>query len=415
MKDIRFVLKDYKTSKATTLSVKYQCEDGVMKYATGHTITVEDFTNKKFSKPLNKKMTSIAAEIDKYVTKMEKAGKPVLRDVLANHLRGIDGKPLKEILSQNPFFIQVQQIIDDAKAGSLPIYNGVNTGGLYTKGTLKHWKLTFTKLKEWNPDLSWDITMDDYNSFVAWANSKGYRPNYTGTIIKMWKVFMTLGMERKHHTCITHLDRRFKKLAVETTKIALDDKQITALRNVPLTGSDKEIRDRFVMNIYLGLRATDMKELKESDYKDGMIHSVNRKTGKTIVIPAHDVVKEIIAEYGGKFPPAYHEYYVNRQIKKIALLAGLSQKETFIETVGGKQVVTTVRICDVISNHTCRRSFFTNNKKNGLSDGDNAKLGGSTIKNMERYNKESAVDLAKRVKDQEAFKKKDEGNEKVNG
>jgi integrase len=411
VKDIRFILKDSKSTRPSPVYLKYACEDGVLKYSTGEKITKNDWDdvnqrpdNKKLYKALDKAITTLSSAATKYITKAEKAGKKVLSEDLYNHLRDEQGLPRKETVKQNPFFVQIRSLIDDAKAGRLSIYNGGDrNGNLYSQGTIIHWDLAYNKLFEFDSKLSWNITMEDYHRFIAWCNVKGFKPNYSGTIIKMWKVFMNLGLSKKWHNNIVHLDRKFKKITEKTHKIYLTEDEIQALINLPLEGMRKEIRDSFIINLNTGLRISDHKKLTiAKNYKNGIITSINQKTGVSTAVPANADVRRILTEYG-EFPKVYHEYTINRIIKELAEEAGIIEREVFIETVGGIKIERSIPRCKLVTCHTCRRSFITNKLKLKIPVNVVAKFAGSTIKNVEHYNKETVAEVALRYVGKDSF------------
>jgi Phage integrase SAM-like domain len=313
-------------------------------------------------------------------------------------------KKQKVSVNLNQFYTQIKSLIEDAKAGRLAIYNsGEKNGNLYAKGTIVHWDLAFNKLFDFNPNLTWNgISLETYNQFIAWCNENGFKPNYTGTIVKMWKVFMNLGLSKKWHTNIVHLDRSFKKLSEKAHKVYLNEEDIQKLIDLDLTGTQKLVRDGFIINLNTGLRISDHKRLTLADYKNGVITSINQKTGSVTAVPANRDVRRIIEEYGG-FPDTCAEFTINRIIKDLGKLAGIDEIIEFVETIGGKKVKRKVPKFRLITCHTCRRSFITNKLKRKISIADVAKFAGSTIKNIEHYNKESVQEVAGRYVGTESF------------
>lgn len=421
-KDIRFILRDPKSDKPSPVYLKYACCDGVMKYSTGKKISTQRDTagnflywdekmqrpkDKKACKTLDKQITNLTSAAMKYITGKEKAGESVRSLDLYNHLASTepDRKKEKVSIELSPFFSQVKELIISAKAGKLTISSGKRKGQFYSKGTLVHWELAYTKLYEFDPNLNWNISLDDYTRFISWCNEKeqNFRPNYAGTIIKMWKVFMNLGLKKNWHKNIVHLDKDFHKLTEKVHKVYLDENEIQKLIGLKLTGTQKLVRDSFIINLNTGLRISDHKRLEIKDYKDGLITSINRKTGNTTAVPASSEVRRILEEYNG-FPPICHEYTINRIIKEIAKLAEIDEEIVFVEKIGGVDVKRRIPKYNLISTHTCRRSFITNNLKKKMPVNDLAKFAGSTIKNIEHYNKEQVQETAKRYIGSEFFK-----------
>jgi integrase len=420
-KEIRFILKSSKANKWTPVYLKYTCYDGVMKYSTGKRISTErDSTgaflywdakiqrpkDKKVHKALDRQITALSSAAMKYIINTEKTGNKVIGLELYNYLASTEPGDKKQRISDclNLFYSQIRSLIDDAKAGRLAIYNsGEKNGNLYSKGTIVHWELAYNKLLEFNPNITWNsISLETYNQFIAWCNENKFKPNYTGTIIKMWKVFMNLGLSKKWHTNIIHLDRSFKKLTEKAHKVYLNEDEIQKLIDLELTGTRKLVRDGFIVNLNTGLRISDHKRLTLADYKNGVITSINQKTGSVTAVPANKDVRRIIEEYGG-FPDTCAEFTINRIIKDLGKLAGIDEIIEFVETIGGKKVKRNVPKFKLITCHTCRRSFITNKLKRKISIADVAKFAGSTIKNIEHYNKETVQEVAERYLGVEGF------------
>jgi hypothetical protein len=98
--------------------------------------------------------------------------------------------------------------------------------------------------------------------------------------------------------------------------------------------SGDPIRVRFVGST--GLRISDLKKLKDSHVKAGVIVMINKKTGNKVAIPVSKAIEDVIAKYDGKLPHQFHEAYVNREIKEIARLAGIDQPYRYKVTKGGR-------------------------------------------------------------------------------
>jgi hypothetical protein len=428
-KDIRFILRDPKSAKDSLIYLKYTCYDGVMKYYIGGKVSTERDPadnliywdegiqrpkDKKAYKTLDRQITRLTSVAVKFITDKEKAGERVLSMELYNYLASSepDRKEQKTSTELSIFFSQVKELINDAKSGAQTIYaSGDKNGNMYSKGTIIHWELAYNKLYEFDPNLSWNISMKDYNRFLFWCNKKGFRKNYTGTIIKMWKVFMNLGLEKEWHKNVVHLNKSFRKLHERPDKDYLRESEIQALVDLDLVGIKKDIRDSFVINCENGLRISDQSKLTmEKNYKNGKITCINVKTNETSSIPAGKHTKRILEELG-HFPninpktgKPYAEFTINRIIKELGELAGLNRKVEFVETVGGVPTPQTKPMFELITCHTARRSAITNLLRRKIPIQDIAKFVGSKVKNVEYYNKEKAEDAAERYKDSEHFK-----------
>jgi integrase len=157
-----------------------------------------------------------------------------------------------------------------------------------------------------------------------------------------------------------------------------------------------------------------MKELTISRIVEGKIYfESTQKTKKRVVIPILPPVQRIIDKYNGELPYQYHDVTVNRRIKVIASLEGITKKEeikiselpVFIrENLKAlildrkiERLKETVLIPknELITNHTARRSFITNMLRKGISLDRVQGATGLSFATIERkYNKATAEELA---------------------
>ena len=140
-------------------------------------------------------------------------------------------------------------------------------------------------------------------------------------------------------------------------------------------------RDRLIIGCWTGLRVSDLGRLNSSMIKPSasgrnMIHIWTQKTQKKVVIPILTDVQEIIDRRGG-FPKFHSEQVFNRAIKKICCLAEINAKvegqkqgtviikrrddkgRPYQEEVKRK-VAGTFEKWELITTHSCRRSFASN-------------------------------------------------------
>jgi len=131
-------------------------------------------------------------------------------------------------------------------------------------------------------------------------------------------------------------------------------------------------RDWLIIAVWTGLRVSDLLKLRPEDIKDGLIHNTNQKTDYPAIIPVHHQVEEILSRLGG-FPRKISEQKFNKYIKEVCKQAGIIERVegariSPIEVVGENGKKTKIHRKqkgiypkhELISSHTCRRSFATN-------------------------------------------------------
>jgi integrase len=139
-------------------------------------------------------------------------------------------------------------------------------------------------------------------------------------------------------------------------KIYLTPKEIQKIAEVKdLSEENERIKDVFLIACYTALRFSD---LAEGVRKDGFLHVIQKKTGQKVVLPISEKLERILDKYE-RVPRICNQYF-NREIKKIAEKAGVTELVGITSYRGGKMIREEKRKCDIISSHTGRRSFATN-------------------------------------------------------
>ena len=123
----------------------------------------------------------------------------------------------------------------------------------------------------------------------------------------------------------------------------------------------EQARDLFVVGCLTGQRFSDYSRISSGMIMESkgisFIRLTQNKTLKTVLIPVDKRVKAILDKYNGKLPKMSMRH-LNTLTRYIAELLGWTWEPTFDNNrLGYKRGV---RFCDMISSHTCRRSFATN-------------------------------------------------------
>jgi integrase len=397
---IKFYLDKVNSKGTAFIFIRYHCKDGYLRYSTKQSVKPDQW-DAKASLP-----TEIAV-----LTEISKIGQ-VLQDFLdLARLTGRSTLYIQDLTKElnhklqrtergqySHFFTSVDNLIDLAERGE--ILTPKNT--MYTLGSIKNLKKTRNRLFEFNPNLEFSsISMDSYQAFVNWCNKKNYTLNYISALIKDWKTFMNLGLSKNLHRNYIHKNKDFKRITEDSYQVYLNDIEIKQLYDLDLSNDQyrENLRDRFIVNLYTGLRISDMQTLtiKNFNIEGDIITHINKKTGKTVAMPVHPLIKRIQIKYNGSLPKQYKDAVVNREIKGIAKKAGLTQTETFTQTKGGKKITVVKEKWEMIRTHTCRRSLCTNLLKKATIL-DVLPVMGMSLKTLEKYNKRSIQENARMLK-----------------
>lgn len=302
------------------------------------------------------------------------------------------------------------------------------TGKPLGKGTLKTYKNTYSKLKKFDKEvykLSYrKITLSFYEDFVEWLYENNYSTNYIGTIIKILKTIMNFAYEKDLHSNLDFKKSGFKKPSEEVTNIYLDENELEQLMTVDLSSVEllitksgvrlnreklERARDLFLISAYTGLRVSDFNRLTLENFvnKEGTDYLVieTQKTLKTIAIPLHRIVKEILKKRGGNPPESLPEQHINYAIKEVAKIAGIDEIFSKKITKGGNRITINLKKYELISNHTGRRSFCTNAYLSGISTVDIMAISGhNSEKVFYNYIKADHLQKAEKISQYPFFK-----------
>lgn len=377
---ISFVLKNPKADSSAIILL-FTCYDGRLKYYTG------EKGNGKWPEV----DTGTAAQLDrikKIIREMHVdckiKGEPVTKALLTASLDAVLHK--KKTVTVN-MFESMRSAIREMRTGNML----TQRNKLYAPSTLKSINHTINVLESFDATLSIKhTTLDTYRRFISWSQTKDYSINYIGTLIKNWK---TVGKAVGGNPIFD--DPEFKKIKEETTDVYLNEKELASINKLNLRKREALVRDWFILDCYTGLRVSDLLILNDKNRNGQYITIVNRKTDTKVVIPLHKYIRQILKKYKG-FPPPVTDVEINRTIKIVAARAGIRDQVLYSITKGGKRVDHYVKKYEMISNHTARRSFITNLRKNGVADSIVMKLTGiKSATTLQRYDKLSADEAAK--------------------
>ena len=227
---------------------------------------------------------------------------------------------------------------------------------------------------------------------------KGLTNNTIGKQIKNLKAFINDRVRRK---LIAPIDlSAFKVMQEEVDHIYLNQDEINSIAELDCETEELEkIRDFFVIGCYTGLRFSDIIRLKPEYIKEGMIQLRQKKTEGKIVVPLRKPALEILEKYN-YYAPQVSSYEFNREIKKLGSKARINDKIEVSRKKGSTKIKTTYPKFNLISSHTCRRSFCTNAYLEGIDVQLIMKISGHKSESaFKRYLKLSSLEAALKLKD----------------
>ncbi|HUZ58675.1 MAG TPA: phage integrase SAM-like domain-containing protein [Hanamia sp.] len=309
----------------------------------------------------NQRLESIKSGIEKcYYEFLNEDNQPPTKEQLRTLIQ-------KNVLSKQKilsFFDFYNEFIEDTARGA----RLTKKGKVVAPESSKQYRVAYSTLKEYNPKLNFnDITDKFYSNYLKFLNSKGLAINTIGDQIKKLKTVMAASYKAGYHRNEAFKD--FIKLSEPADNIYLSIPELKEIENLNLTSNPSldRVRDLFLIGAFTGLRQSDFSRLRPQHIKKGFITIDQTKTGEDVVIPVHSIVKKIIAKYNGNLPAAISGQKFNEAIKEVCKqVPCLIGNESKRRTQGGLKIISTLQKWEMISSHTCRRSFCTNQYLAGM-------------------------------------------------
>ena len=324
----------------------------------------------EFNERLNKISSEIKSIFRKYLNdNNNKIPNPEqLKSLLNKELKKINAKNEKE-KSFFPFF---ESIINQSITGGRlqPI-----SGKPFSKSTILNYKNTLRVLSQFQAarklKIDFDaIDLDLYYDLTEYLTKRlNLATNTIGNHIKVLKSILNEATERGINSNFQYKSKKFSSTREQTDSIYLTEKELKEIEELDLSKNSRldNVRDLFLIGCYTGLRFSDFSILSIDRIKDGFIEIKSiLKTGNPIVIPLHPIVKNIIKKYNGGLPKSITNQKTNDYLKEIGIQIP-SLKIPFSTTItkGGIKISKTLNKFELLSTHTARRSFATNEYLNG--------------------------------------------------
>lgn len=289
--------------------------------------------------------------------------------------------------------------------------------------TIQQYKTTLTKLKAYqntnkgkNSKLKHkDISLRFRTDFIDYCRSierlgdnsiSGHIKN-----IKMWCKNIEIDgypiNQQYKHT-------EFSGIKTETKDVYLTDIEIDKIfahdfkDNIRLSNT----RDLFIIGLRTGLRVSDFLRLEKINLSDKNIVIKTAKTKQNVIIPIHLQISKILDKRNGEFPNTISDQKFNEYVKEVCKAVGLTQKvegakntkivlkektETTPEEAIYRKETGIFEKWELVSSHSCRRSFASNLYGKLPNKDIMAITGHQTEAQFERYVKIEKEEFANRL------------------
>ncbi|MET7001072.1 site-specific integrase [Chitinophaga defluvii] len=235
--------------------------------------------------------------------------------------------------------------------------------------TNKGYITTLNHLKEFQKSYGRKIDFDTidirfHGDYIGYLTTKiKLSINTIGDHIKRIITILGEAKSRGINVCTDFESAYFFKPKEESDSIYLNEQELKLIEQLDLSQNPRldRTRDLFLIGCFTGLRFSDYSILSPEHIKDGFIEIRQTKTGSKVVIPVHPVVERIRKKYNYALPKVISNQKMNEYLKEIGkLVSAFTTLITITYTKGGNKIIQTYPKWSLISTHTARRSFATN-------------------------------------------------------
>lgn len=373
-----FYLKEPNGDKDTIIIIQYYIADEkkLFKYSTGEVISPNDWDfNARMPKSRKGadgvRLRKIAAHIMQYndflvtlIDNYKLNGEKITREKLKNVF---DAKFKPNRVTND--FEYFTDFINDFLSSIKGAINK-STGKEYSKARVYVYKQSMNALINFENYANKRIRIDEYNAqlndaFVSFcANEKKFSSNTIGELVSGVKVLLRKAKE-KGYTIANDLGD-FTKTKEESISVVLSEDEIERLIAFDFS-NDKRLenaRDLMILGLWTGLRVSDVMALPVIDPDSKFIEVEPQKTRNTsgikVVIPLHHHIKDMIRKRG--MPTPLNNSYFNKFVKEVCRIVGFNDdvEGTLMNSKTRRKERGVFEKWQLISSHTCRRSFATN-------------------------------------------------------
>jgi len=165
----------------------------------------------------------------------------------------------------------------------------------------------------------------------------------------------------------------FQGFTIKAPKVILTLEEIEQIKNTDFVNDAHEIaKDWLIIGCFTGQRVSDLMRMTSEmiehikDYDFIVLEQI--KTKKTVQIPIHFEVKEILDKRNGEFPPVFttnvdsNKAMFNRYLKQLCKLAEINTivEGNKFDEVNKRYINGNYPKHELVASHICRRSFASN-------------------------------------------------------
>ncbi len=271
---------------------------------------------------LNRQISDFVAKLQSVELDRRNAGKPFTLDILTEFLKG-------RFTNSFTDFMKLEIEADRTTAPATKI--GQTT--------------TLKALQKFKKDIIFDeLTFDLLTNFERFLFDEGLHTNTVNKYFRHIRKFVNLAINKDLFDLNRYPFRKFRIKSETTTREYLSPEELTAFENItlpPELAHLQKVLDMFLFSCYTGLRFSDISALSKNKLRtiDGnlWIDTTMIKTTEPIRIPLYLLFDGKPIEILNRHTQPDRNYifddltnqYVNRCLKELATLAGITKTVTF--------------------------------------------------------------------------------------
>ena len=315
---------------------------------------------------MNDRLNDITSQlIEFYNNRISINNQPIEREEVIRAIKSIIRPPAKP--KQKSYLEYFNEFMTDSLQGN----RLTEQGKPIQLSTVKSYQTTFNHLlefeKKYNYKLEFNNGDEFFSKFIQYCTGKKLTNNTIGRHAKIIKTFLHWAEKKKLHNN-SDLIKSLKVFDRETTKVSLTVEEIIKIEDLTsLTARLEKIRDLFLLQIYTGLRASDLFGLKPEniDFDLKIITIVTIKTQGNLIVPIEEKAINILKKHSSRMPTYAGQKY-NEGIKDLCKIAGIDDPVQVVKFIGKDRIEEIKPKYELMSSHSARRTFITNLLRKGL-------------------------------------------------
>ena len=376
MSDVKFHLNSNKAKQATAINLTFCYSGKRLKLSTGYVIEPQFWNNEK-QRVKEVMACQEAVDINEKLEALRKLVLDINRkfvqqqiipdlDSFKEAIR-TEGREMVEKKLGKGFWNYYEEFVEaKRKEGVRDIVGYERTLPKHLKVIEKHQgrPLTYSQLKV--QEGGFVEVWDDYMINVAenTLGEAGFSINTVGKMHKYLKTFLNWSFDRDlfKRFSLKHLPTFMEDIEA----VYLNEKELEAIEQLQLVGRPEIVRDLFLVGCETGLRFSDYSRLNSGVFTDDFFMispmKTRRKPGDNrLVIPVSGRFQEICEKYNYDLPtfPKHQVSEFNKIIRAICKEAKITSPQLLVKQSKKEYYEITKAKWEMVSSHTCRRTFCT--------------------------------------------------------